>query len=64
MALASVRSMGICIALTGAEGDILFRVVSVLVCEGGRDGFMIEACGCGMTRRIGHGNGNGVSGPN
>ena len=49
MALASVQSMEICIALTGAEGDILFRVVSVLVCEGGSDGFiMIEACGCGM----------------
>ena len=33
--------MGIFIALTSTEGDILFWVVSVLVCEGGHDGVLI-----------------------
>ena len=64
MALASVRGMEICIALTGTEGNVLFRVVSVLVCEGGRDGFIIKVCGCGMTRRVGHSDGIGVAVPN
>ena len=38
---ACAPGIGICIALTSTEGDTSFWVLSILVCEGGRDGVSI-----------------------